>query len=138
MSRVDKVAEEIRREVSTILQKEMHDPRIGFTTVTRVDLTPDLRFAKIFFSVYGTEKEWEATAEGLEHATPFIRRLLGERLGLRFVPDVLFRADHSAEYSIRVEENLMAIQAARETESKKRKAGNGPKKSVRRTPKKRK
>ena len=138
MSRVDKVAEEIRREVSQILQQEMNDPRVGFTTVTRVELTPDLRFARIFYSVYGTDKQWEDTQEGLTHAIPFIRRLIGERIQLRFVPEILFKSDHSAEYSIRVEEQLQEIQVVEAAPKKKRKVANGPKKPVRRAAKKRK
>ena len=138
MSRVDKVAEEIRREVSRILQQEMNDPRVGFTTVTRVELTPDLRFARIFYSVYGSEKQWEDTQEGLTHAIPFIRRLIGERVQLRFVPEILFKSDHSAEYSIRVEEELQALRSVEVTPKKKRKVSDGSKKPVRRAAKKRK
>lgn len=138
MSRVDKVAEEIRKEVSQILQKEMNDPRVGFTTVTRVELTPDLRFARIFFSVYGSDDQWKNTEEGLTHAAPFIRRLIGERMQLRYVPEILFKSDHSAEYSIRVEEQLEVIRQVEESTKNKRKVSDGPKKSVRRPAKKRK
>jgi len=109
MSRVDKVAEEIRRETSKIVQDEIRDPRLGFTTITHVDLTPDLRFARIYFSVYGHEKQWEDTRDGLENAAGFIRRQLGERLQLRFVPEIVFKSDHSAEYSIRIEQELALV-----------------------------
>lgn len=109
MSRKDMVGEEIRRDVSKIIQEELHDPRLGFTTVTRVELTSDLRFARIFFSVYGDEKQWKDTQAGLDHSIGFIRRALGERLDLRFVPDIVFQADHSSEYSILIEQQLEKI-----------------------------
>ena len=118
MSRKDKVAEEIKREVSLIVQEELHDPRLGFTTITNVDVTPDLRFARIFFSVYGDPDQWKKTQEGLEHASGFIRRMLGERLGLRFVPEIVFQSDHSCEYSILIEERLQEISAEKESQDK--------------------
>ena len=95
MSRADRVAEEIKHEVGNILLEEVRDPRLGFTTITRVELTPDLRFARIFFSVYGDEKQWKDTQDALEHAAGFIRRVLGQRLNLRFVPEIVFKIDHS-------------------------------------------
>lgn len=131
MSRKDKVAEEIKREASLIVQEELHDPRLGFTTITHVEVTPDLRFARIFFSVYGDPEKWKNTQEGLEHAAGFIRRMLGERLGLRFVPEIVFQSDHSSEYSILIEERLQEINAQKESQGKKpkrRKAKNDTKK----------
>jgi ribosome-binding factor A len=126
MSRAEKVAEGIRREVGSILQNEVRDPRLGFTTITRVELTPDLRFARIFFSVYGDESQWQHTQDGLENASGFIRHALGERLGLRFVPEILFKADHSSEYSIVIEQRLDEINAdepsVSHTEKKKKNA----------------
>jgi ribosome-binding factor A len=101
-------------------------------------LTPDLRFAQIFYSVYGSDEQWERTQEGLVHAVPFIRRLIGERIQLRYVPEIIFKSDHSAEYSIRVEEQLQAIKVVEEGPRKKRKVSDGSKKSVRRVAKKRK
>jgi ribosome-binding factor A len=139
MSRVDKVAEEIRREASKIVQEELRDPRLGFTTITRVELTPDLRFARIFFSVYGHEKQWEDTLDALESAAGFIRRELGHRLQLRFVPEVVFKGDHSAEHSIRIEQELEAIQqvaADQVKAAKKERVRRGAKKVTRRTAKK--
>ncbi len=135
MSRAEKVAHEIKREVGSILQSEVHDPRLGFTTITHVELTPDLRFARIFFSVYGNEEQWKATEDALKHAAGFIRRLLGERLGLRFVPEIVFKSDHSSEYSIAVEETLQEITQQKES-TVKEKRKHGTKKTARRTAKK--
>ena len=140
MSRKDKVAEELRKEISMIVQDELHDPRLGFTTITHVELTPDLRFARIFFSVYGDEKQWQDTAEGLEHASGFIRRLLGERLNLRFVPEIFFKTDHSSEYSILVEQQLEKIKAEKQAPKlpARKKVKHGPKKTLKRNKKKKK
>ena len=135
MNRKDKVAEEIRREVSLIIQEELRDPRLGFITITRVELTPDLRFARIFFSVYGDEKQWQDTQAGLDHANGFIRRMLGERLGLRFVPEIAFRIDHSSEYSVLIESQLAEIRGEQK-EAKEKRARNVAKKTTKRNKKK--
>lgn len=128
MSRKDKVAEEIKKEVSMILQEEIKDPRLGFTTITRVELTPDLRFARIFFSVYGDEKQWADTQAALEHAAGFIRRQIGDRLDLRFVPEILFQSDHSSEYSILIEQRLQEIAVKEKHVAKKASPRNKKKK----------
>ena len=143
MSRAEKVAEEIRREVSLIVQEDLRDPRLGFVTITRTELTPDLRFARIFFSVYGDESQWKFTQEGLDHAAGFIRRLIGERLGLRYVPEIAFNKDHSSEYSILIEQQIEKIKEEKSKEeksreTKKRKVAHGTKKTVSRTKKKKK
>ncbi|MDD5019388.1 MAG: 30S ribosome-binding factor RbfA [Candidatus Omnitrophica bacterium] len=137
MNRKDKVAEEIKRIVGTMLQGEIHDPRLGFTTITHVDLTADLRFARIYFSVYGKPEQWEETLKGLEHASGFIRRALGERLNLRFVPEIVFRADHSSEYSIVIEQQLEAVKNLDKDNMNAREKARGPKKTRSRTQKKR-
>jgi len=132
VSRSEKVAQEIKRIVSAVLQRELADPRIGFTTITRVRITDDLRFAHIYYSVFGGEQQWRNTAEALTHAAVFIRRRLGEALGLRYVPEIVFKADHSAEYSIRIEEELERIRLEREGRPKKRTKRHGPKKTAQR------
>lgn len=136
MSRADKVAEEIKREVGKIVQQELRDPRLGFTTITHVELTPDLRFARIFFSVYGDQKQWEDTQAALEHAAGFIRRILGESLGLRYVPEILFKTDHSSEYSIMIEERLVDINRDKEATVRAGKRRDAAKKTARRVTKK--
>lgn len=138
MSRTDKVAHEIKKIVSKTLQEEIQDPRLGFTTITRVEVTPDLRFARIFFSVYGSEAQWEETLKGLKHASGFIRHVLGDSLALRFVPEIDFKPDHSAEYSIAIEQQLETIrQNEQEKEPKSKRSKRDTKKTARRTLKKR-
>lgn len=100
--REEKLAELIKQEVSDILRKRVKDPRIGFVSITDVEVTGDLRHAKIFFSVLGDEVEKEETMEGLEVATGYIRRELGQRIRVRHVPELLFRYDNSLEHGARI------------------------------------
>ena len=109
MQRCERVAEEIRKEASNIIHHELKDPRLGFITITQVELTRDLRYAKIFFSVLGKEEERKKSREALESALGFIRRLVAERINLRFAPEIIFREDRSSEYRVRIEEILQEI-----------------------------
>jgi len=140
MSRYDRVSEALKREIGNIIHSELKDPRLGFITVTRVELTQDLRYAKVFFSVLGKEEEHKKSKEALDSALGFIRRLIAQRIRLRFVPEISFREDRSAEYSIRIQEALDEIKELnasgpscdRGRGGEKRKEGRGePKKSSR-------
>lgn len=97
MSRADRVAEQIKQEVSDIILRKLRDPRIGFTSVIKVDIGKDLENARIYVSVLGTEKEKEDTMTALEHAAKYVRGELGHRLQLREVPEVVFKLDESIE-----------------------------------------
>jgi ribosome-binding factor A len=88
--------------MSYLLQRELKDPRIGFTTVTAVEMSADLKYARIYISVMGTSEEQKATMDALASARGFIRRELAARLDLRFAPEVQFKLDTSAEYSDRI------------------------------------
>lgn len=140
MSRQERVSEAIRKEVSIILHDELKDPRLGFITITRVELSPDLRNAKVFFSVLGKEEDYKKTGEALDSACGFIRKLVAQRINLRLAPEIIFREDRSSEYSVRIQELLDEIkelnqpQPSQEGEVRKkiRKAGRRePKKSSR-------
>lgn len=109
MARYEKVAEAIRQEVSSIIHDELKDPRLGFVTVTRVEMTPDLRFAKIFFSVLGSQEEQLNSKKALDSGIGFIRRLIAQRIQLRLAPEIMFKEDKSGEYSIRIQEVLDEI-----------------------------
>lgn len=100
--RPERVASEMREHISRIISEEIKDPRIGFITVTKVEVTPDLRSAKILFSSLGGNEEKEGALEGLNSASGYIRKLLGERMRFKFIPELLFRLDESAEYVIRL------------------------------------
>ncbi|MFA4967271.1 MAG: 30S ribosome-binding factor RbfA [Candidatus Margulisiibacteriota bacterium] len=102
MARPERVAELIKEEVSRIIHERVSDPRIGFISITNVELTPDLKSAKIFASVLGDKNERQKTFEGLRSATPFIRGRLGDVLNLRFMPEISFVYDKSIERGSRV------------------------------------
>ncbi len=120
MSRVDKVASAIKEEIGSIIHDELHDPRLGFITVVRVEVTKDLQIAKIYFSVLGTEKQKEDAQTGIESARGFIRRLVGDRLKLRYTPELIFKLDESVEYSIDIFAKIDRIK----DELKKSRRGN--------------
>ena len=109
MSRVDKIANAIKREISTIIHSELNDPRLGLVTITEVEMSPDLRIAKVSFSVLGKEEEYKKTKEALDSSLGFIRRLIAQRIRLRFAPEFIFKADKSIEYSVRIEKILNEI-----------------------------
>jgi ribosome-binding factor A len=107
--RSERVQAELKREISMILQEDLKDPRIGFVTVTRVDITGDLRYAKVYFSILGNEKEQNSSIQGIESAVGYIRKLIAERLGLRYAPELSFRVDKSIEYSINLERTFKRL-----------------------------
>jgi len=117
MSRQEKLAQAIKREVSNIIHDELNDPRLGFVTITAVELSSDYRYTKVFFSVLGPQEEYEKTNEALLSASGFIRKLLAQRIRMRFVPEIIFKEDHSGEYSVRIQEVIEEIK--QEDESKK-------------------
>ncbi|MFA6130035.1 MAG: 30S ribosome-binding factor RbfA [Candidatus Omnitrophota bacterium] len=109
MSRKERVEEAIKKEVSLIIHDELKDPRIGFVTITRVELTKDLRNAKIFYSVLGKDEDCKKTKLALDSALGYIRSLVAQRINLRFATELIFHEDHSTEYSVRIEEVLNKI-----------------------------
>jgi len=115
VSRQDKITEAIRKEVSIIIHDELKDPRLGFVTVMRVEMTPDLRYAKIFFSVLGKEEDYKRTKEALDSASGFIRSKIAQRINLRFAPEIVFKEDRSSEYSVRIQEVLEEIKQLNES-----------------------
>jgi ribosome-binding factor A len=96
--RPQRLALQIQQEVSLMLARDMKDRRVGFVTVTGVQLTPDLRHARIFISMMGSESEKEESLEALNHATGWVRHELGQRIRMRFIPEIVFQMDTSQEY----------------------------------------
>ena len=113
--RSDRVAEAIREEVATFLSEGAKDPRIiGFVTVTGVELTRDLRHARVFVSVMGSDAERASTMEGLESVAGHLRARVGRALRLRSAPEIAFRLDESIARAARIETLLAEIQRERE------------------------
>ncbi|MFA5410992.1 MAG: 30S ribosome-binding factor RbfA [Candidatus Omnitrophota bacterium] len=120
MARYEKVAQALKEEVSIIIHDELKDPRLGFVTVTRAELTPDLRFAKIYFSVLGNDEDYARTKKALDSALGFIRRLIAQRINLRLTPEIMFKEDRSSEYSIRIQKLLDEIKESNEPKKSRR------------------
>ena len=114
-NRLSRINDEILKELSQIIRGELKDPRIGaMTSVIRVETTQDLKYCKVFVSVLGDEKEKESVMKGLKNAAGFIRRLIAQRINLRYTPEMLFKLDESAEYAIRMDQLINQIAKERE------------------------
>lgn len=101
--RLNRLAEEIKREVTDIIRTTLKDPRISpLTSITDVEISKDMRYAKIFISIYGSEEEQTKTLEGLKSANGFIRSELGKRIRLRYMPEIAFILDTSIEHGVKI------------------------------------
>lgn len=109
MSRLKKVQEELRHQISLIVQQELKDPRIGFVTITRVEVTPDLKAAKVYFTTIGPKESFEDTVNGLNSSTGFVRKLIGERIRIKFTPQINFIYDDSPKRQDRIDEIIDKI-----------------------------
>jgi len=107
--RSQRVADLVRGEISSLLLTEAHDPEVKKVTITDVEMPPDLRSARVYFSVLGGEKESERALEGLSRAAGFLRREVGRRCGLRYAPELTFFPDRSLERGARIEELLAQV-----------------------------
>jgi ribosome-binding factor A len=107
--RLQRVNQLIREEISLLVQRELKDPRLGFVTVTEVDVTKDLRSAKVYVSVLGSEAQWQASLEALESARGFIRNWLLPRLRLRAVPRLTFLPDRSMAHAAHIQTVLEGL-----------------------------
>jgi ribosome-binding factor A len=107
--RLDRVNQLIKEEISTLLQRELKDPRLGFVTVTEVDTSKDLRVAKVFVSVLGDDAQWAASLAALGSARGFIRNWLRQHLDLRVTPELDFRPDRSMEHAARIQSLLRQL-----------------------------
>ncbi|MDF2725504.1 MAG: ribosome-binding factor [Paenibacillus sp.] len=107
--RVGRVGEQLKKELSQILQSELKDPRVGFITVTGVEVTNDLSQAKVYLSVLGTDQQKEDSLKAIAKATGFVRSELGKRIRLRIVPELTFQFDSSIEYGSRIDQLLNKI-----------------------------
>ena len=113
--RIEKLQELIKQEVGKMLLYDIKDPRIGFVTVTEVEMTGDLREAKIFVSIMGNDEQIKNSMEGLQSALGFIRREIGKRIRLRFTPEISFAPDKSLDYSEHIQKLLLKIEKERDS-----------------------
>jgi ribosome-binding factor A len=106
------VAEEIQQIISVLLQRELKDPRLGFVSITQVDVTQDLKYARVHVSVMGSEEEKQQTMDALASGRGFIRREIASRMTIRQVPELQFKLDRGMEYSDRINRLLNEIKEA--------------------------
>lgn len=104
--RVHRVGEQMKKELGDIFQRELKDPRVGFVTVTAVEMSGDLQQAKVYLTVFGTEEQKEDSLKAIAKASGFIRSELGKRIRLRHTPELVFKIDESIEYGSKIEKML--------------------------------
>ena len=125
-SRPERVADQVRSELASLLARDVHDPGIGFVTITRVQMTPDLQHARIFYTALGDEKTRASSGRALERAAPFLRRQIGTRLRLRRVPDLHFLFDESVAGQDRIEQLLNEVRTSARAELASSNEDDGP------------
>ncbi|OGW42326.1 MAG: ribosome-binding factor A [Nitrospirae bacterium GWD2_57_9] len=108
--RADRVGDQMKQEIADILMRKLKDPRVGFVTVTGVDVAKDLRNATVYVSIYGSDADKEASLKGLRSAAAFIRSELGKRMRMRYLPELLFRFDATVERGAHIMELLREIE----------------------------
>ena len=110
-NRPERVGEAIRDELSTLLARDVHDPGVGFITLTRVTVTADLQLARVYYTTLGDEKAQKETDKALHRASPFLRRQIAQRVRLRRVPELEFFFDKSVAHQDRIEQVLQELKA---------------------------
>lgn len=107
--RPERVAEAIKKEVADLIRNEIKDPRIGFVTITGVEVTRDLSYAKVFISVMGSEEQRKESLSALQKAAGYMRSEIGRRIKVRHAPELLFKLDTSLDHGTRIMELLHEI-----------------------------
>ena len=110
-SRASRVGDQIRAELASLLTRDVHDPGIGFLTITQVKVSPDLQQARVYYTTIGDDKARRESARALGRATPFLRRQVGQRLQLERVPELEFFFDKSVAQQDRIEQILQELKA---------------------------
>lgn len=110
-SRMDKVNRQLKKEIGQIVQTELGDPRIGFVSITQVETSKDLRNARVYFSVLGDESQVAEAAKSLNKAKGTIRHLLGQRIRIRYTPELAFHYDQSLAHGAKIEQALKEIES---------------------------
>lgn len=113
-ARIHRVGELIKEEISDIIQKDLKDPRIGFVTITSVDVTPDLRYADVYISVLGNRKQKDSTLKGLQSSSGFLRNMLAKRIRIKYLPELRFAFDPSVEAGMRIDKVIRKLQKKEE------------------------
>jgi ribosome-binding factor A len=115
--RCQRVGELIREVLSEMILRDLSDPRLETVTITEVEVTSDLKLARVFFNARGDRVREEAALQGLESAAGFIKKNLGRGLRLRHMPELMFQVDHSFEYGSKIDRLIQTIQDEKKTDS---------------------
>lgn len=115
--RQDQLGELIAEELSDLIRMRMKDPRVGFASITSVQMSGDLRYAKVYVSVMGSAEDQRATLKALDHANGFLRHELAQRLTIRYTPEIIFKLDESIAHGARVLELMRQVEQEGSTES---------------------
>jgi ribosome-binding factor A len=117
--RAGRINEEIKKEISSIIQNDVRDPRMNaMVSVTKVDVTKDLRYAKVFVSIFGNEESKSETFTALKNSAGFVRREVGHRINLRYTPEILFEIDNTIEHGMHIDELLYQIKETSKHDNK--------------------
>ncbi|TAH59561.1 MAG: 30S ribosome-binding factor RbfA [Gottschalkiaceae bacterium] len=110
VQRLNRISEQVKKEISSIIMNDIKDPRVSsMCTVISAEVTPDLKFAKVYVSILGNEEEKKNSLKGLKNASGFIRKKLGEYMKLRNIPEIHFEIDESIEHGARINQLLNQI-----------------------------
>ena len=124
LKRPKRVAQLIQKEINAILQKQIKNAQLGFVTITEVKVTDDLQQAKVYFTVYGSEQEKISTEKLLKKMTSFVRYHVGQRIRLRYTPEIVFQYDETSEKAARIDDLINKLHQeknnARETQERKK------------------
>lgn len=101
-----RIQDQLQEEISIIIQRELRDPGIGFVTIVDVRMSDDLRLAKVYYTVYGSEDDWQKTREALERSKGYIKFLLGKRIRIKYMPELAFFPDKTCERVAKIDEIL--------------------------------
>lgn len=120
VDRLSKLSEQIKKEISYIIQNEIKDPRVPMlTSVVNVEVTRDLRYAKVYVSVFGDEEKKAKCIEGLKSASGYIRKEVGSRMDIRYIPELIFEIDRSIEYGMHIDKVLKEMKKNNDTSPNK-------------------
>lgn len=116
VDRLSRLSEQMKKEISNIIQNEIKDPRVPMlTSVVAVDVTKDLRYAKVFVSVFGDEDAKSKCIEGLKSASGYIRKEVGSRMNIRYIPELIFEIDRSIEYGMHIDKVIKEMKKNNDT-----------------------
>ena len=113
-TRATRVADLLKEEISEILCKEVKDPHIGFITITDVEVSKDLKNSRVYYTILGDEHQAEESANALNRVSSFIKKLLGKRLRMRYMPEISFRYDNSLAYGEKIDHILESLKETHE------------------------